>query len=77
VHRDVLMKAEYFRKALGGDFIEAENQAMDLPEEDPAVFSFIVAYLYEGTYEPIRPVADALGKHILRYADIMGRICYG
>jgi hypothetical protein len=46
---------------LDGDFQEAENQAMDLPEEDPAIFSFVVAFLYEGSYEPIKPVADALG----------------
>jgi hypothetical protein len=65
VHRAILTKAEYFRKALGGDFLEAENQAMDLPEEEPAIFSFVVAYLYEGTYEPIQPVADALSKWIL------------
>jgi hypothetical protein len=55
------LKSEYFRKALDGDFREAENQAIDLPEEDPAIFSFVVAFLYEGTYAPIRPVADALG----------------
>jgi hypothetical protein len=61
VHRAVLSKSEYFRKALDGDFWEAENQAIDLPEEDTAIFSFVVAFLYEGTYTPIRPVADALG----------------
>jgi hypothetical protein len=55
------LKSEYFRKALDGDFREAENQAIDLPEEDPAIFSFLVAFLYEGTYAPIKPVADALG----------------
>lgn len=61
VHRDVLVKSEYFRKALNGDFQEAERQAIDLPEEETAIFSFLVAYLYEGKYEPIRSVADALG----------------
>lgn len=34
---------------------------MDLPEEDPALFSFVVAYLYEGKFFPIKPAADALG----------------
>lgn len=62
VHRAILIKSEYFRKALDGDFREAENQAIDLPEDDPAIFSFVVAFLYEGTYEPIRPIADALGR---------------
>jgi hypothetical protein len=60
VHRSILTKAEYFRKALGGGFEEAENQAIDLPEEDPSVFSFVVAYLYENSYKPIKAVADVL-----------------
>lgn len=60
VHRSILLKAEYFRKALDGDFQEAENQAIDLPEEDPGVFSFVVAYLYENSYVPIKPIADVL-----------------
>jgi hypothetical protein len=59
------MKAEYFRKALSGDFEEAGRQAIDLGEEDPSIFGFIVAFLYEGTYIPIRPVADVLGWRIL------------
>jgi len=52
VHRDILTKSEYFRRALDGEFKEAE--------EDPAVFSFVIAFLYEGRYEPIRPVASVL-----------------
>jgi hypothetical protein len=77
VHRAILTKSEYFRKALDGDFQEAENQAMDLPEEDPAIFSFVVAFLYEGSYQPIKPVADALGLsyysspwHIFHLSDM-------
>src|SRR5690349_20803255 len=36
VHKKVLATSEYFRKALWGDFREADAQSMDLPEEDPA-----------------------------------------
>jgi hypothetical protein len=60
VHRAVLMKTEYFRKALDGHFQEAEQQAIDLPEEEPAVFSFVVAFLYEGMFQPIKPVSEVL-----------------
>lgn len=60
VHRDILTKSEYFRKALDGEFREAEDQAIDLPEEDPAIFSFVVAFLYEGTYVPIKAAASVL-----------------
>ncbi|KAF4983014.1 hypothetical protein FZEAL_1486 [Fusarium zealandicum] len=60
VHRDILLRAEWFRKALCGEFKEAEEQAIDLPEEDPAIFHFLVAFLYEGRYEPIIPAANVL-----------------
>ncbi|KAM0332356.1 hypothetical protein ACHAQA_002633 [Verticillium albo-atrum] len=60
VHRDILLTAEYFRKALCGNFREAEAQSMDLPEEDPAIFHFVVAFLYERTFVPIQAVASVL-----------------
>ncbi|KAK2046942.1 hypothetical protein LZ31DRAFT_171874 [Colletotrichum somersetense] len=60
VHRDVLLTTEYFRKALCGDFREAEAQSMEFPEEDPAIFHFLVAFLYQRSFVPIRSVASAL-----------------
>ncbi|RSM02233.1 hypothetical protein CEP52_008061 [Fusarium oligoseptatum] len=64
VHRDILIQAEWFRKALCGEFREAEEQVIDLPEEDPAIFHFLIAFLYEGRFEPIRPAASALEPRI-------------
>lgn len=66
VHRDILTKEEFFRNALNGQFREAEEQAIDLAEEDPALFSFVVAYLYEGKYSPIKPASKALGGFLPR-----------
>ncbi|KAI5862178.1 hypothetical protein GGS23DRAFT_597796 [Durotheca rogersii] len=60
VHKSVLLKAEFFRKALCGGFRESDAQAIDLPEEDPAIFHFIVAFLYENKYVPIRAAATVL-----------------
>ncbi|KAK1636705.1 hypothetical protein BDP81DRAFT_298037, partial [Colletotrichum phormii] len=60
VHRNILLAAEYFRKALCGDFREAEAQSMDFPEEDPAIFHFLVAFLYQRSFVPIKPAASAL-----------------
>ncbi|KAL3306524.1 hypothetical protein RB213_010657 [Colletotrichum asianum] len=60
VHRDILVTTEYFRKALCGDFREAEAQSMDFPEEDPAIFHFLVAFLYQKSFIPIRPAASVL-----------------
>lgn len=60
VHRSVLLKAEWFRKALLGNFLEADAQSLDLPEEDPAIFHFLVAYLYEERYSPTKPLSTVL-----------------
>ncbi|KAG6363369.1 hypothetical protein INS49_008467 [Diaporthe citri] len=60
VHKSVLLKAEWFRKALLGSFLEAEAQSLDLPEEDPAIFHFLVAYLYEERYLPTKPLSTVL-----------------
>lgn len=60
VHKSVLLKAEWFRKALLGSFLEAEAQSLDLPEEDPAIFHFLVAYLYEERYLPTKPLSSVL-----------------
>jgi len=66
VHKDILTKSEYFRKALDGQFREAGNQAIDLPEEDPDIFSFVIAFLYEEKFVPIKPMAMALGEKLFR-----------
>jgi hypothetical protein len=65
VHKDILVRTDYFKKALCGNFKEAESQSISLPEEDPAIFHFIVAFLYEGRYVPIKPIATALGTNSL------------
>lgn len=40
--------------------MEASSQMLDLPEEDPAVFHFLVAYLYENTYVPTKALSTVL-----------------
>ncbi|KAK1754946.1 hypothetical protein QBC47DRAFT_301732 [Echria macrotheca] len=60
VHKHILLKSEYFEKALCGEFRESNAQIINLPEENPAIFHFLVAYLYEGKYNPIKPVASVL-----------------
>ncbi|KAM0559722.1 hypothetical protein ACHAPJ_004246 [Fusarium lateritium] len=64
VHRDILIQAEWFEKALCGGFREANEQVIDLPEEDPAIFHFLVAFLYEGRFEPIKPAASVLEPEV-------------
>ncbi|KAK0656734.1 hypothetical protein B0T16DRAFT_452269 [Cercophora newfieldiana] len=60
VHKNILLKSEYFQKALCGDFRESRTQSLDLPEENPAIFHFLIAYLYEGKYNPIKPASSVL-----------------
>lgn len=60
VHKNILLKTEWFRKALLGGFAEAEAQSLDLPEEDPGIFHFLVAYLYEEKYVPTKPLSTVL-----------------
>jgi len=71
IHKDILTKSEYFRKALDGEFREAGDQAIDLPEEDPDIFSFVVAFLYEEKFVPIKPMAMALGEQAFPYLSRM------
>lgn len=65
MHKHILLKSDYFERALCGEFSESDTQSIDLPEEDPAIFHFLVAYLYEGKYEPIKPAASVLSKPCL------------
>ncbi|KAK3337139.1 hypothetical protein B0T19DRAFT_61867 [Cercophora scortea] len=60
VHKAVLLKSKYFERALCGNFSESTTQSMELVEEDPATFHFIVAFLYEGKYVPIKPASSVL-----------------
>ncbi|KAF3762424.1 hypothetical protein M406DRAFT_219620, partial [Cryphonectria parasitica EP155] len=60
IHKNVLLKSTWFEKALCGNFAEAAAQSLDFPEEDPAIFHFLVAYLYEDRYVPTRPLSSAL-----------------
>lgn len=54
------MQEDFFSKALEGNFAEASSQAIDLPEEDPTVFSFVVSWLYEKEFKPIKNIESVL-----------------
>jgi hypothetical protein len=51
-HEDVLCHSPYFAEALRGQFFESTNRRIDLPTEEPEVFSCILEYLYKGDYYP-------------------------
>jgi hypothetical protein len=51
-HEDVLCHSPYFADALRGQFFESGNRRIDLPTEEPEIFSCVLEYLYKGDYYP-------------------------
>jgi hypothetical protein len=51
-HEDVLAHSPYFAAVCRGQFFESSNRRIDLPEEEPEIFSSILEYLYKGDYYP-------------------------
>lgn len=58
VHKALLTKeSDYFDRALNGSFKEAEDQAIDLPEETPAAVDLLVGWLYQDKIPTVRSAA--------------------
>jgi len=51
-HEDVLSLSPFFAAACRGQFLEAESKRINLPDEEPEIFSCILEYLYKGDYYP-------------------------
>ncbi|KAK3079547.1 hypothetical protein LTS18_004590, partial [Coniosporium uncinatum] len=51
-HEDVLSHSPYFASACRDQFFEPHSRRIQLPEEEPEVFSCILEYLYKGDYHP-------------------------
>jgi hypothetical protein len=51
-HEDVLCHSPYFASLLRDQFFESTNRRIDLPTEEPEIFSCILEYLYKGDYYP-------------------------
>ncbi|KAL5119712.1 hypothetical protein ACEQ8H_002318 [Pleosporales sp. CAS-2024a] len=51
-HEDVLSHSPFFSEFLRGQFFQSTNKRLDLPDEEPEVFSSILEYLYKGDYYP-------------------------
>ena len=51
-HEDVLCHSPYFAELLRSQFFESTNRRIDLPTEEPEIFSCILEYLYKGDYYP-------------------------
>jgi len=51
-HEDVLSHSPYLASLLRGQFFESTTRRIDLPTEEPEIFSCILEYLYKGDYYP-------------------------
>jgi hypothetical protein len=51
-HEDVLCISPFFQAACRGQFLEAQNKKIYLPDEEPEIFSSVLEYLYKGDYFP-------------------------
>lgn len=51
-HEDVLTHSPFFASALRDQFFESTNRRIDLPTEEPEIFSCVLEYLYKGDYYP-------------------------
>lgn len=51
-HEDVLCHSPYFGNACRDQFFQTNNRRMDLPDEEPEIFSSILEFLYKGDYYP-------------------------
>jgi hypothetical protein len=51
-HEDVLSMSPFFAAACRGQFLEAQSKRIDLPDEEPEIFSCVLEYLYKGDYYP-------------------------
>ncbi|KAB2580733.1 putative btb poz-like protein [Lasiodiplodia theobromae] len=51
-HEDVLCHSPYFQAVCKGQFFNSTARRIDLPDEEPEVFSSVLEYLYKGDYYP-------------------------
>ncbi|KAI9851463.1 MAG: hypothetical protein M1824_002694 [Vezdaea acicularis] len=51
-HEDVLCLSPFFSAACRGQFLESQTRRIDLPDEEPEIFSSILEFLYKGDYYP-------------------------
>lgn len=48
VHEDTLCRLPFFRAALQGNFKEAQEKTINMPEDDPEAVSCLIEWLYTG-----------------------------
>jgi hypothetical protein len=65
VHKNLLTaQSDYFKKALTGSFMEAEENSIHLKEEDPAAVALLIGWLYLGVIPGTAKIVGPFGTSI-------------
>lgn len=65
VHKNLLTaESDYFKGALLGSFMEAEENSIYLKEEDPAAVALLIAWLYHGIIPGTENLTNYFGPFI-------------
>lgn len=65
VHKNLLVRqSDYFKGALAGSFIEAEENSIHLKEEDPAAVALLIGWLYHGAIPGTENLTNPFGPFV-------------
>ena len=65
-HEDVLCLSPFFAAACRGKFLEAESKRINLPDEEPEIFSCVLEYLYVSVPTDSQPTNPLKGDYYPR-----------
>ncbi|KAI5458075.1 hypothetical protein BGZ63DRAFT_407382 [Mariannaea sp. PMI_226] len=51
-HEEILCNSPFFSQALRNGYMDLATKRISLPDEEPAIFSSVLEYLYKGDYYP-------------------------
>ncbi|KAI4633805.1 uncharacterized protein J4E87_000971 [Alternaria ethzedia] len=70
VHKNIVCdKVDFFTRALRFGGKESQNDAIDLPEDDPAIVRRLIQYLYEAEYTPLLSDVASTGSARCHYNE--------
>lgn len=70
-YQDTLCRLPFFRAALTGEFKESKEKIIKMPEDEPAIVSTLLEYLYTGNYTyAYDPHETILAQDIVPTSDL-------
>ena len=69
-HEDVLCKSTHFAQFCRSQFFETNGKRIELPNEEPEIFSAVLEYLYKGDYTPKLSYDKKRASWYLEDADV-------